>query len=96
MTIGIFLYLLSASTKPDVKIPDNYRHLAFMLEKNWIKPIPGELRNDVPNAILFKKTGRYTITTLGKSSMFTFRNNIITWSISVFALIISLFAYFKK
>lgn len=95
MTIRIFLYLLVASVKPDVKIPDNYKHLAFMLEKKWIKPIPGKLR-DVPNAILFEHTGRYTITTSGKTSMFTFRNNVITWLISILALIISLFAYFKK
>ncbi|SPS04286.1 hypothetical protein LAS9624_01126 [Latilactobacillus sakei] len=95
MTIRIFLYLLVASIKPDVKIPDSYSHLAYMLEKNWIKSIPGELL-DIPNALLFKHTGRYTITTLGKTSMFTFRNNVITWFISILALIISLFAYFKK
>lgn len=92
MDFPIYLLLSIANLKGKVKIKDNYRHLEFLEEKNWVDRLPDGTYSSghwgLPNY------GDYfAITTEGKSELFNFRSIVITRIISIAALIISFLAF---
>lgn len=92
MDFSIYFLLSFANKNGRVKINADYRHLDFLLKKNWINRLPdGTYSSDyweLPNY------GNYfVLTTEGKSQLFNFRSIVITRLISFAALIISLLGF---
>lgn len=93
MDFSIYLKLSLANIRGKVKIKSKYRHLDFLIEKNWIDQLPDGTYSDVGGWRLPNYGDYYAITTEGKSELFNFRSVVITRLISLAALIISFLAF---
>lgn len=96
MNLSIYIRLLIANIFKKVKIKDSYRHIDFLIEKKWLLRLPNGSYTKIYNYDIPNFSDYYILTTEGKSQMFTFGTNVITWGISIVALILSLFPYLSS
>lgn len=89
MTIIIFFKLLKGLSNKPFELSKDYRHLKFLIKTKYIKSIYTLSETSVTGT---KPTGKYVLTDIGKSAIFSFLNQTITWGISLAAITISIIA----
>lgn len=92
MTIFMFFKLLKGLSNNPFKLSSDYIHLNYLLTNKYIKSVPKLSETSITGT---RPSGKYTLTAEGKSAMFTFLNQTITWGISLTAIIISIIALCK-
>lgn len=92
MNFKMYILLFVAQHRGQVKINPNYKNLDFMVKNNYVSVLlDGKTLNiagfEVPTTSNF-----YHITNNGRLAMFEYGQKLVTWYISVAALIISFIA----
>lgn len=93
MNFSIYILLSIANFRGKVKIKSNYKHLEFLTDKNWIDNLPDGTWGEVCGYSLPNYGDYYSITTDGKSELFTFRTVVVTRIFSFIALMISILSF---
>lgn len=92
MTIFMFFKLLIGLSNKPFKLSSDYNHLKFLLTNKYIENV---YMLSESSHRLASPNGKFTLTARGKSAMFIFINQTITWGISLTAIIISIIALCK-
>lgn len=92
MTIFMFFKLLAGLSNKPFKLSSDYNHLKFLLTNKYIENDYTLSETSITGT---RTTGKFTLTARGKSAMFIFINQTITWGISLTAIIISIIALCK-
>ncbi len=79
-----------------VRIKDTYKHLDIIIENEWLSRVPDGTYSEVMEFPMPNYSDYYVITVEGKSQLFTFESKVVTWAISISALIISVIALWRS
>lgn len=94
MNISIYIKLLIAYYFDKVKISPNYRHMQYVIDKEYFEQIPNGDYYEVNGFPFPGYSDYYSITTKGKSDLFDKSTLWHTRMISYIALLISFIALF--
>ncbi|HAC3259826.1 TPA_asm: hypothetical protein GZM71_03810 [Listeria monocytogenes] len=96
MNFFIYKRLLTAMVFKKVRIKDTYKHLDIIIENEWLSRVPDGTYSEVMEFPMPNYSDYYVITVEGKSQLFAFESKVVTWAISISALIISVIALWRS
>lgn len=92
LNISMFLKLRTCIRKGKVKMPSDYKHLDYMLSKNWITRNITDFKNESTKGLFFmipQYDDYATITKEGEDKYYSVRNSWLKWIITSVIAIIS-------
>ncbi|MBC1420180.1 hypothetical protein [Listeria fleischmannii] len=95
MNFSIYVRLLIAMIFKKVKMKNTYKHLDIITEKEWMYRLQNGTYTEVAGFPFPNYSDYYALTVEGKSQLFVFESKVITWAISISALIVSVIALWR-